>query len=70
MHLCLRLCVAVIYFLFLIFIMVSAVVFTIIVQRLHLRSDTKPLKAMPMWVSGCVCQIRSYRNVFRHLLVV
>jgi len=50
--------------------MVSAVVFTIIVQRLHLRSETKPLKAMPMWVSGCVCQIRSYRNVFRHLLVV
>jgi len=43
--------VAVIYFMYLICICVLAVVLTIIVQHLQLRSETKPFVAMPMWVS-------------------
>ena len=43
--------VAVIYFMLLICICVLAVVLTIIVQRLYLRAETKPLVPMPMWVS-------------------
>jgi len=52
--------VAVVYFLFLIGIMVVGVVLTIVVQRLHFRSEIKPLTAMPIWVSTnvCVYQIR------------
>ena len=43
--------VAVIYLLFLIFVCIVAVVLTIIIQRLHNHSETKPLAAMPIWVS-------------------
>jgi len=43
--------VAVIFFIFLISLSVLAIVATIFVQGVHLRSETKPLKAMPAWVS-------------------
>ena len=43
--------VAVIYFVFLICICVLAVLVTIVVQYLHLRSESKPFRAMPSWVS-------------------
>jgi len=47
-------CVAVVYFVFLICICVSAVVLTIVVQHMYLRSETKPFTAMPVWVSTCI----------------
>ena len=39
-----------IYFLFVICLCVLAVVATIVVVRLYLRAESKPLAAMPAWV--------------------
>ena len=47
--------VVVVYFLFLICICVLVVVVTMVVQRLHLRSEAKPVVAMPTWVSTHSC---------------
>jgi len=43
--------VAVKYFMFLICICVFAVLVTVVVQYLYLRSESKPLAAMSIWVS-------------------
>jgi len=56
--------VAVIYFLFLICICIMAIVFTIFVQRMHFHSETKPLEAMPAWVSTDTSKlIFTYHNI-------
>jgi len=44
--------VVVVYFMFLIGMNILAVLLTIIVQRLYLHSESKPLVAMPIWVSA------------------
>ena len=68
--------VAVIYFVFLICICVLAVLVTIVVQYLHLRTESKPFRAMPSWVSGDICVpyikfIQATRNyILPHLFSV
>ena len=59
-----------IYFVFVILLCVVATVLTIIVLQLHLRSESKPLVAMPAWVSrtlyfGLVAYVRcvNYRTM-------
>jgi len=47
--------VVVVYFVFLISICILVVVVTMVVQRLHLRSETKPFVAMPTWVNAHSC---------------
>jgi len=51
-------CVVVVYFMFLIGMCIMAVVLTIIVQHLYLRSESVPFVEMPVWVS-CI-----RRNIF------
>jgi len=53
------------YFMFLIGLCVFTILFTIIVLHLHLRAQTKPIVAMPVWVSRS-CYIRAvlgYQNL-------
>jgi len=45
-HLC-----VVVYFLFVICLCIFAVVVAIVVLHLHLRAESKPVVAMPVWVS-------------------
>ena len=52
-------CVIVKYFLFLICMCVFAVVATIVVQHLYLRSENKPLASMPIWVCTTIIFICS-----------
>ena len=48
------------YFLFLIGICVLAVVVTIVVQYLHLRSESKPFMEIPSWVCTDCCVWQFY----------
>ena len=51
---CVAVHVAVIYFVFLICICIFAVVATVVIQRVHFSSETKPFAAMPIWVSTLI----------------
>ena len=42
----------VIYFLFIICYCIAAILVTVIILHMYLRAESKPFKAMPVWVSG------------------